>query len=134
MCIRDRYQRFDLNEACLFLRCKKENVKRLVEKNKINYIQVVKNKPEFFAYQLLEYLLAQTTENQVKIEAPKPLPDKIIRAKEVQAMTGLSRTTLWRLENEVAFPRRVGLGGNSVGWRLSEVQEWIANREVGVYH
>ncbi len=44
------------------------------------------------------------------------------------AMTGLSRTTLWRMENKGEFPRRVSLGENSVGWRLSEVENWMRER------
>jgi len=43
-------------------------------------------------------------------------------------MTGLSRTTIWRLENKEEFPRRVSLGANSVGWRLSEVKRWVKGR------
>ena len=56
---------------------------------------------------------------------PSNDPDRIIRAKEVQNMTGLSRTTLWRLENKNEFPRRLSLGGNSVGWKLSDIKNWI---------
>ncbi len=43
-------------------------------------------------------------------------------------MVGLSRTTLWRLENKGEFPKRVSLGGNSVGWKLSEIKQWIDER------
>nr|WP_201340436.1 AlpA family phage regulatory protein [Isorropodon fossajaponicum symbiont] len=53
---------------------------------------------------------------------------ELYRAKEVQNMTGLSRTTLWRLENKGEFPYRVSLGGNSVGWKLSEIKGWIDER------
>lgn len=50
-----------------------------------------------------------------------PPPDKIIRSKEVQALTGLSRTTIWRLEREGKFPARVPLTASNVGWRLTDV-------------
>ena len=89
-----------------------------------------KNQPEFFGYQLLEYLLGQTTQNTFKANMPESSPDRILRAKEVKEITGLSRTTLWRLENKGDFPQRVSLGVGSVGWRYSEVKDWLTNRQV----
>lgn len=50
---------------------------------------------------------------------------RIIRKPELQAMVGLSDTTIWRLERAGRFPKRVQLGGNSVGWIDSEVDEWF---------
>ena len=41
-------------------------------------------------------------------------------------MTGLSRTTLWRLERKGEFPARVALCAGSVGRRLSEVENWMS--------
>jgi predicted DNA-binding transcriptional regulator AlpA len=43
-------------------------------------------------------------------------------------MTGLSRTSIWRLERKGEFPARVSLTAGSVGWRMSEVEEWVNNR------
>ncbi len=73
-------------------------------------------------------MLHNTTQNTLQQTDLTENSDRIIRAKEVQNMTGLSRTTLWRLENKNEFPNRVGLGANSVGWKLSEVQNWIDKR------
>lgn len=122
------YQRFTKNEAALFLRCSIPNLNNLTKKQKINYIEVTKDKPEFFGYQLLEYLLDQTTNHSIRNNSPSPTPDRIIRASEVLTMTGLSRTTIWRMENRDEFPRRVSLGANSVGWKLSEIKHWISER------
>jgi prophage regulatory protein len=44
------------------------------------------------------------------------------------AQTGLSRMTIYRLENRSEFPQRKQLSPNSVGWLESEVDEWIATR------
>ena len=123
------YQRFTLNEASLFLRCPESDIKRLVSGNNIDHIKITKKQTEFFGYQLLAYLLSKTTGNASPIRSNKTNTDHIIRAKEVQSMTGLSRTTLWRMENKGEFPRRVSLGVGSVGWRHSEVQQWLANRQ-----
>lgn len=53
---------------------------------------------------------------------------KIIRKKELLNMLGLSGPTIWRMEQAGKFPRRLRLGGNSCGWLVSEIDEWIASR------
>lgn len=50
---------------------------------------------------------------------------KMLRLPEVIELTGLSQTTIWRRERHGEFPRRRKLGGNLVGWRSDEVEEWI---------
>ncbi|EAA7110264.1 AlpA family phage regulatory protein [Salmonella enterica subsp. enterica serovar Sekondi] len=54
--------------------------------------------------------------------------DRIIREAECRHLTGLCRTTRYVMEKKGTFPARCQLGGRSVGWRLSEVQGWIANQ------
>ena len=54
--------------------------------------------------------------------------DQILRYKAVSDTTGLSRTTLWRLERDGRFPHRRQISTNAVGWLRSEVDEWIAAR------
>jgi predicted DNA-binding transcriptional regulator AlpA len=56
----------------------------------------------------------------------------ILRTSDVTRLTGLSRTTLWRLERQGTFPRRIRLGLNSVGWREEEVQNWVETRPRGM--
>lgn len=56
----------------------------------------------------------------------------ILRTAAVIRLTGLSRTTLWRLERQGAFPSRVRLGVNSVGWREEEIARWINSRPRGM--
>jgi len=43
--------------------------------------------------------------------------------------TGLSRSTVWRLEREGKFPKRIQLSPNCVGWKKSDVLDWLASRE-----
>lgn len=121
------YQRFTLAEAALFLRCHATDVKKLQRQGKIDYIEVTESKISFFGYQLLHYLLGSIKgENSSPIE--QAAPDKILRTKEVQELTGLSRTTIWRLERKGEFPARVSLCAGSIGWRSSEVEKWVKNR------
>lgn len=53
---------------------------------------------------------------------------KILRIDDVTELTGLSRTTIWRREQEGDFPARLQLGPNSVGWKESDVLGWIESR------
>ena len=122
------YQRFSIAEASLFLRCHTKELNQIIKQNKIDYIQLTESKVEMFGYQLLAYLLNSVTHITPTSSQSFNTPDRIIRAKEVQQITGLSRTTLWRMERKGEFPDRVSLGVGSVGWKLSEVNEWVNNR------
>jgi prophage regulatory protein len=56
----------------------------------------------------------------------------IIRKPEVLKRTGLSDTTIWRLEKVGDFPKRVQLtDAGSVGWVEAEVDRWIHDRVRG---
>lgn len=56
--------------------------------------------------------------------------DRFIREPLVHEITGLSRTTRWRLEREGKFPARRKLSDNAVGWVESEIRDWIASRQI----
>lgn len=56
------------------------------------------------------------------------IKDSILRFPQVKDMTGLSRTTIWRLEQTGDFPKRVQLSPNAVGWRESEINHWQSSR------
>jgi prophage regulatory protein len=53
----------------------------------------------------------------------------ILRRPEVQKITGLSRSHLYLLIQQGNFPSPVKLGERAVGWRHSDVQEWIDGLE-----
>jgi len=55
-------------------------------------------------------------------------PDRFIRSKEIIQITGLSRTSIWRLEKAGMFPKRRQVSPGTIGWLLSEVNEWIQSR------
>ena len=55
---------------------------------------------------------------------------KILRLKEVQRITGLSRSTIYAEIAKGQFPRQVKLtGSRSVGWHELDVVKWIEARE-----
>ena len=57
---------------------------------------------------------------------------KAIRWSSVHELTGMSRTTVWRLETKGMFPRRRRLTDNAVAWIEDEIMEWLNSREVGM--
>ena len=54
--------------------------------------------------------------------------ERILRKRDVQAKVGLSDPTIYREEKMGRFPQRIQLGGNSVGWLESEVNQWIQEK------
>jgi prophage regulatory protein len=52
----------------------------------------------------------------------------ILRRKQIEARTGLARSTIYLYIKEGIFPKPVQLGPRAVGWLESEVSEWIAER------
>jgi predicted DNA-binding transcriptional regulator AlpA len=54
--------------------------------------------------------------------------DRIMRRREVEAVTGFSRSTLYRQIKADAFPRPIRLSANTVGFLASEVFAWLNNR------
>jgi len=57
------------------------------------------------------------------------MSESIIRLPEVQARTGLSRSTIYdRLKSDPSFPRKISLGARAIGFVESEIEAWIQNR------
>lgn len=52
----------------------------------------------------------------------------ILRRKQVQARTGLSRSTIYLRIAEGLFPKPISLGPRAVGWLESEIDSWLASR------
>jgi prophage regulatory protein len=56
------------------------------------------------------------------------VPLRFIRFPAIRDRTGLSRSTIWRLERKGAFPKHRQLASNAVGWLESEVDLWVRSR------
>jgi len=52
----------------------------------------------------------------------------ILRRKQVEARTGLARSTIYQYVKDGVFPKPVQLGARAVGWLEAEVSAWIAAR------
>ena len=56
--------------------------------------------------------------------------NKLLRIKQVQQITGLSKSYIYQLSNHNLFPKSVPLvnGGTAVAWVESEIQDFINSR------
>lgn len=65
----------------------------------------------------------------VQVQGPPPeLEDRILPWSQVKVISGLSRTTVWRLQKTGDFPASVQVSPNRVGWWQSEILEWRRSR------
>jgi prophage regulatory protein len=60
----------------------------------------------------------------------KCLKEKLLRIKQVQDRTSLSKSYIYQLCSQNQFPKSIQLvaGGSSVAWIESEIQDWIDSR------
>lgn len=52
----------------------------------------------------------------------------LIRRKQVEAQTGLARSTLYKLIACGDFPTPIHITGKAVAWSSSDIDNWIAGR------
>jgi len=64
------------------------------------------------------------------MEYQKTESTRLLRIKQVQEMTGLSRSYIYALGLSGKFPKSISLvpGGSSRAWLNSQVQDWIDER------
>ena len=55
-------------------------------------------------------------------------PLKLLRFSAVRERTGLSRSTIWRLERRGAFPKHIKISTNVVAWLEEDVLAWIRSK------
>ncbi|ELA7315795.1 helix-turn-helix transcriptional regulator [Vibrio alginolyticus] len=51
-----------------------------------------------------------------------------IRANELSETLGISLSTLWRYRKSGVIPAPIALGPRVVGWRTSDIQNWLNNQ------
>ena len=52
----------------------------------------------------------------------------ILRRKQVEKRTGLSRSTIYLRIQEGSFPKPISLGERAVGWLENEIEAWLVSR------
>ena len=56
------------------------------------------------------------------------MKEYILRLPDVENMTGIKRSTIYRMMQAESFPAAVKLGARAVGWRSSDIQAWADSR------
>ncbi|EHK7541748.1 AlpA family transcriptional regulator [Vibrio cholerae] len=57
------------------------------------------------------------------------MTDRIIRMPELSKKIGCARSTIYAFISRGEFPKPIPLGMRTVGWKESEVDEWIEQRQ-----
>ena len=68
---------------------------------------------------------ATDTATTVEVVVMQPL---VLRLDDVMRVTGLRRSTLYKLMQEGVFPPPCRLSTRRVGWRSTDIEEWTASR------
>ena len=58
------------------------------------------------------------------------MQDRLLRRREVEKITGISRSSIYRLMPDSEFPRPVKVGSAAVRWRESDITAWVESRPV----
>ncbi|MDM7322456.1 MAG: AlpA family transcriptional regulator [Gammaproteobacteria bacterium] len=58
--------------------------------------------------------------------------DTLLRLPKVIEITGLGRSTIYRLMGSGEFPHQVAISRGAVGWRKSDIEAWIESRKLAV--
>ena len=58
------------------------------------------------------------------------MQERLLRRREVERITGMSRSSIYRLMQEGDFPRPVRIGPAAVRWKASDIMAWIESRPV----
>lgn len=66
------------------------------------------------------------TQNQTASNETAEL--RVLRRRRVEALTGLSRSSIYAGVNAGTFPKPIQLGAQSVGWLASEIDAWLRDR------
>jgi len=57
---------------------------------------------------------------------------RIVTRRELRQIVPFTPQHIWRLEKQGKFPRRIKIGVRRVGWYLSDVEAWLADRPKGI--
>jgi len=66
-------------------------------------------------------------------DAAEPM-SSFLRVRDVLRITGLARSTLYRMMAEECFPAPCRLGARAVGWRRDDIVHWSQSRPTARGH
>ena len=56
-------------------------------------------------------------------------PEKLLRLPEVEALTGLKKTSIYNAAHANSFPKPIRISARCVAWRESDLAAWQAARQ-----
>ncbi len=57
--------------------------------------------------------------------------DRLLRRRQVEEITGMGRSSIYRLMKHGDFPSSVRVGPAAVRWRESDITNWVESRPRG---
>lgn len=60
---------------------------------------------------------------------PHPPEERMLRLREMLKMAGIGSSAAYEAMAKGDFPKSYRLVGRARGWKLSDIQRWIASRE-----
>lgn len=58
------------------------------------------------------------------------MQERLLRHRQVEEITGMSRTSIYKMMQDGTFPRAVRIGPSAVRWRASDIAAWVDSRPV----
>ncbi len=58
------------------------------------------------------------------------MKDRLLRRRDVERVTGMSRASIYRVMQEGDFPCPVKVGSTAVRWKKSDIAAWVESRPV----
>ncbi|MDO9468813.1 MAG: AlpA family phage regulatory protein [Thiobacillus sp.] len=59
---------------------------------------------------------------------------RILRIRAVVQITGLPRSTIYRLMSQSTFPKNIKLSTAAVGWDMADIELWLSERKRASIH
>ena len=56
------------------------------------------------------------------------MSDRLLRRRQVEEITGIGRSSIYRLMQQGDFPQSVRVGPAAVRWRESAITDWLESR------
>ena len=56
--------------------------------------------------------------------------ERLLRRREVEEITGMGHSSIYRLMKAGSFPRPVRVGSTAVRWRASDITGWLESRPI----
>ena len=64
----------------------------------------------------------------MSVDTASEIRAKVLRPREAARYIGVSRPTLDRWRKDGNFPKALQLGAQAIGWRRSDLDEWLDQR------